>query len=213
MSEGNIRCPASRRGRSWVAHAPEHGAYGHGRTLAAARASITQGLALLGVTAEVTLIPVTPELETLRSAQDAYTAALSDAVAALALRRVPVGDIAAATGAPAKRVRLLLAEQAHHAPPTGDLEPTQDDAAVDHRGPAQDPPAEPAPAQQHSPGDLEIVGEPAEASTLPRRSNPDPAGASGTQSPARRRPRVAGALGRDGRAARRPSAGRPSEAT
>jgi hypothetical protein len=90
-------------------HVPEHGVYGHGRTLKAARENTEQGLALVGVTAEVVIIPVTPELERLRSAEEAYMAALSEAVGALALRRTTPSDIALATGAPAKRVKLLLA--------------------------------------------------------------------------------------------------------
>ncbi|MFF7943317.1 hypothetical protein ACFZC5_26695 [Nocardia gamkensis] len=99
MSE-SIECRASRRGRDWVAHVPEHGVYGYGRTLKALYDSIEDGLAHLGVTAEVTVIPVTPELENLRSMEDAYTTALREAVAALALASTTLGDIALATGAP-----------------------------------------------------------------------------------------------------------------
>jgi predicted RNase H-like HicB family nuclease len=107
-----IECKASRRGRTWVVHVPEYGVYGHGRTLKAAHENTTQGLALAGVTAEVTITPLTPELEKLRSAEEAYAVALSDAVAALALRRTTLRDIAVATNVPTTRVKLILAESA-----------------------------------------------------------------------------------------------------
>ncbi|MFD7340400.1 hypothetical protein ACFV98_31120 [Streptomyces violascens] len=103
-----IECRASRRGRLWVAHEPERGVYGSGRTLRLVRASIEDGLALIGVIAEVKIIPVTPELEELRDADDARTAALAKAVEALALRRASRSDIALATGASVKQVKLLL---------------------------------------------------------------------------------------------------------
>jgi hypothetical protein len=109
-----IECRATRRGRAWVAHLPEHGVYGHGRTLKAVRDSIAEGLAFVGVSAQVTLIPVTPELERLRAAQDACAAVLTDAVTALALRRTNISDIAQATGASVKRVKTLLAEHPPH---------------------------------------------------------------------------------------------------
>ncbi|MYX26841.1 hypothetical protein GTY75_09190 [Streptomyces sp. SID8381] len=111
MSE-SITCRASRRGRVWVVRVPEHGVYGHGRTLKAAGENIKQGLALAGVTAEVVIIPVTPELEKLRAADDARAKALREAVAALALRRTSLRDIAAATGAPSTQVKRILAELA-----------------------------------------------------------------------------------------------------
>ncbi|QIS23717.1 hypothetical protein [Nocardia terpenica] len=114
MSE-SIQCQATRRGRAWVAHIPEHGVYGYGRTLKAVRESIEAGLAHVGVTAEVTVIAVTPELKNLRSAKDAYTAALREAVVALALRSTTRRDIALATEVPTKRVKALLAERS--APP------------------------------------------------------------------------------------------------
>lgn len=94
----------------WGAHVPEHGVYGYGRTLKAVRDSIDEGLAYIGVTAEVTVIAVTPELENLRAVQHTYTTALSEAVAALALASTPLGDIALATGAPTKQIKALLAE-------------------------------------------------------------------------------------------------------
>ncbi|MFJ3793532.1 hypothetical protein [Kitasatospora sp. NPDC090091] len=106
-----LECRAGRRGRTWVVHVPEYGVYGHGRTLKAARESTVQGLSLVGVAAEVRLVPVTPELEALRSAESAYTAALGEAVAALALRRATVRDIALATGASVAQVRRVLAER------------------------------------------------------------------------------------------------------
>ncbi|MFS0691640.1 hypothetical protein [Streptomyces nitrosporeus] len=107
-----IECRATRRGRLWVAHEPEHGVYGSGRTLRLVRESVEDGLALVGVTAEVKIIPVTPELETLRAAEDARTTALAKAVEALALRRASRSDIALATGASVKQVKLILARPA-----------------------------------------------------------------------------------------------------
>ncbi len=127
MSEAeSIQCQAYRRGRTWVASVPEYGAYGHGRTLKLTHDNITQALALLEITAEVTLVPVTPELEKLRAVEDLYTAALRHTVAALTLRRVSMRDIATATGVPVKQVQELLAELA--ATPRGtssDLEPDE----------------------------------------------------------------------------------------
>ncbi|MGW0673414.1 hypothetical protein [Streptomyces sp. NPDC002746] len=107
-----IECQASWRGRLWVAHEPEHGVYGSGRTLRLVRVSVEDGLALVGVTAEVKIIPVAPELEKLRDAEDARTTALAKAVEALALRRTSLSDIALATGASVKQVKLLLARPA-----------------------------------------------------------------------------------------------------
>jgi hypothetical protein len=106
----SIECRATRRGRDWVVHVPEHGVYGYGGTLKAVRESIEDGLAHVGVTAEVTVIAVTPELENLRSLQHTYRTALREAVAALASSSATLGDIALATGAPTKRVKALLAE-------------------------------------------------------------------------------------------------------
>ncbi|MGW3311475.1 hypothetical protein ACWDG9_33385 [Streptomyces sp. NPDC001073] len=121
-----ITCRANRRGRTWVVHVPEHGVYAHGRTLKATRENTRQGLALVGVTTEVAITPVTPELEKLRSVEDAYMTALSEAVGALALRRTTLSDIASATGTSAKEVKLLLAERAKdEAPPPG-LGPVDD---------------------------------------------------------------------------------------
>ncbi|HWU05358.1 MAG TPA: hypothetical protein VN520_02965 [Streptomyces sp.] len=107
-----IECRASRRGRLWVAHEPEHGVYGSGRTLRLVRVSVENGLALVGVNAEVQIIPVTPELEELRDAEDARMTALAKAVEALVLRRTSLSDIALATGASVKQVKLVLARPA-----------------------------------------------------------------------------------------------------
>ncbi|KOT51156.1 MULTISPECIES: hypothetical protein [Streptomyces] len=109
MSE-TIECRADRRGRGWTTRVPEYGVYGHGRTLKALRKDVEEGLALLDVTAEVTIVPTTPELEQLRAAEDARTAALAEAVRALALRRATLGDIALATGVPIRLVKQLLAD-------------------------------------------------------------------------------------------------------
>ncbi|KZM71102.1 hypothetical protein [Nocardia terpenica] len=113
MSE-SIECQATRRGRAWVAHVPKYGVYGYGRTLKAVRENIVDGLAYVGVTAEVAVIAVTPELERLRSVEAAYKTALREAVAALALRSITPRDIALATGTPTKRVQTLVAERAAH---------------------------------------------------------------------------------------------------
>jgi len=141
MSEAeHIRCQTHRRGRTWVASLPELGAYGHGRTLKLTHENITQALSLLEISAEVTLVPVTPELEKLRAAHDLYTAALRHTVAALALRRVSMRDIVTATGAPAKQVQQLLAELAAtpHGP-SSDLETAEREPAADPVAPAATP--------------------------------------------------------------------------
>ncbi|MFD3970131.1 hypothetical protein [Streptomyces cyaneofuscatus] len=104
-----IKCRTTRRGRTWVAHAAEHGVYGSGTSLRLARASVEEGLALAGLTGEVELVPVTPELERLRAADNARTAALIEAVKALALRRATLRDIAEATSEPMAYVKRLLA--------------------------------------------------------------------------------------------------------
>ncbi|MEU3500198.1 hypothetical protein ABZ726_05310 [Streptomyces hundungensis] len=107
MVSETIECEAVRRGQLWVSHLPEHGVYGHGRTLAKTQQNTKLGLGLLGVDAEVTVIAVSPELERLKAAREAYEAALSEAVSALALRRTTLHDIAAATGEPTRRVKQL----------------------------------------------------------------------------------------------------------
>lgn len=108
MSE-TIDCRASRKGRTWVVHVAEYGVYAHGRTLKTVGENTEQGLALVGVSAEVTITPVTPELERLRSVEDARAAALAEAVTALALRRTTLSDIAVATGVPRPQVKAILA--------------------------------------------------------------------------------------------------------
>ncbi|WP_433855175.1 hypothetical protein [Streptomyces kronopolitis] len=102
---------AHRRGRTWVTHLAEHGVYADGRTLRATEANAVEGLELVGVRAEVTVTPVTPELETLRAADDAREQALRAAVHSLALRRTTRHDIALAARAPAWLVKQILAEQ------------------------------------------------------------------------------------------------------
>lgn len=130
MSPG-IECQATRRGRSWVAYIPEHGLYGHGRTLKAVRDNLAEGLAFLGVSMPITLIPVTPELQLLRAADQARDAALQEAVAALAMRRATLGDIAEATGARTKRIRALLAQRTTDpTEPPGLAEPGNRDAGL-----------------------------------------------------------------------------------
>ncbi|WP_280453141.1 hypothetical protein [Nocardia cyriacigeorgica] len=109
MSE-RIECLAYRRGREWVAHVPEHGVYGHGPTLKAVRRNIAEGLAYIGITASVTVVAASPELENLRTIADTYATALREAVQALARCAATVGDIASATNVPTPRIKALLAE-------------------------------------------------------------------------------------------------------
>lgn len=131
-----IECRAIRRGRTWVAHAIEHGVYGSGRTLRLARASVEEGLALAGLTSEVEIVPVTPELEKLRAADDARTAALIEAVKALALRRATLRDIAEATGEPMAYVKRLLAvgDTASVLPAASGDDSAQDPGECHHNG-------------------------------------------------------------------------------
>jgi hypothetical protein len=103
---------AHRRGRTWVTHLAEHGVYARGRTLRTTETNAVEGLELVGVSAEVTLTPLTPELEALRSADDAREQALRATVHALALRRTTRRDIVLATRAPAWQVKQILAERA-----------------------------------------------------------------------------------------------------
>ncbi|MFD9052439.1 hypothetical protein [Streptomyces zaomyceticus] len=116
MSEEIIECRAVRRGRGWAVHAAEYGVYGHGSTLKRACASVEQGLALIGITAPVRLVAVSPELEELRAADEARTAALVEAVKALSLRRATMGDIAIATDTPRRQVKAILASLKATAP-------------------------------------------------------------------------------------------------
>lgn len=113
----SVECEAHRLGGSWVGHVAAHGVYGNGRTLKAMRDSIQDGLAHIGVTTQVTVVAVTPELATLRSAEDTYTAALRAAVQTLAQGSATLGDIATATGVPATRVKELLADRQQAALP------------------------------------------------------------------------------------------------
>ncbi|MFD7829377.1 hypothetical protein [Streptomyces sp. MJM8645] len=106
-----IECRATRRGREWTVHVPEHGVYSHGKTLTKVGENTQAGLALVGVTAEVMITPVTPELEKVRATKAAHAAAVSEAVVALALRRATTRDIALAVGVPAAQVKRLLAER------------------------------------------------------------------------------------------------------
>lgn len=99
-----IKCRAVQDGDTWTACIAKHGVYGYGRTLKALQDNLAQGLALVGVSAEVTITPVSPELERLRAAEAAYEAALTKAIAAMTARQSPVRDIAQATGAPVSRV-------------------------------------------------------------------------------------------------------------
>ncbi|MFJ4342659.1 hypothetical protein [Streptomyces sp. NPDC088915] len=127
-----IECRAVRRGRLWVAHEPEHGVYGSGRTLRLVRESVEGGLAAVGVTAEVTITAVTPELEKLRAVEEARTAALIEAVKALALRKATLRDIAEATGVPAAHVkRLLAANKTAPAPAANSTEGSASETAED----------------------------------------------------------------------------------
>ncbi|MEV0442914.1 hypothetical protein AB0I84_21035 [Streptomyces spectabilis] len=102
-----IECRATRHADTWLASIPQHRIYGHGTTLRALHSNLTQGLALIGVTTEITLVPVGPELERLRRAEAAYEAALSDAVAALAAHDCTPRDIADATRVKTKQVAAL----------------------------------------------------------------------------------------------------------
>ncbi|MFD7552466.1 hypothetical protein [Streptomyces sp. NPDC059816] len=112
-----IECPATRRGRYWVARVPGHHVYGQGRTLKAVGENTAKGLALVGVTAEVTIVPTTPELAALREAENTRRAAEIEAMVTLDLRRATLGDIARATGVPRSRVKQILADQARTASP------------------------------------------------------------------------------------------------
>ncbi|MEU5900282.1 hypothetical protein [Streptomyces venezuelae] len=105
-----IECRATRHADTWVASVPQHRVYGHGRTLRALRINLIQGLALVGVTTEITLVPNSPELERLRRAEAAYEAAQRDAVTALAAHDCTPRDIADATRLKSTRVAALRSE-------------------------------------------------------------------------------------------------------
>ncbi|MFJ5142953.1 hypothetical protein [Streptomyces sp. NPDC088707] len=125
----SIRATALRLGREWVVQVPEHGVYSHGTTLKRARASVAEGLALVGVTAEVTLIAESPELERLRAADAARMEALTVAVSAFLLRRTSLSDIALATGEPVRVVKSIIAEHR--------LKPSAEDVDAAPNEPAQ----------------------------------------------------------------------------
>jgi hypothetical protein len=102
-----IEARASRTGGMWVASIPQHGVYGHGRTLRELRGDLTQGLALAGVTTAIRVAPVSPELLRLRRAKDAYDAALADAVTTLTADGSPARDVAEATEVPIAQVTAI----------------------------------------------------------------------------------------------------------
>ncbi|MEU2231220.1 hypothetical protein [Streptomyces vietnamensis] len=139
MNEKAIECRAIRRGRGWTVHSAEHSVYGHGSTLKRARASVEQGLAHIGITTEVTLIPVSPELDMLRAADKARAAALVEAVKALALRRATMGDIAAATGTPRSQVKKILASLKDAPTPAVAARSSEQEQAEDEYTCAEDP--------------------------------------------------------------------------
>ncbi|WP_030573440.1 hypothetical protein [Streptomyces aureocirculatus] len=107
-----VNCDAFRHDRTWVVRAAEHGVYGHGRTLKRAGEDVEQGLALIGVTAPITITVRMPELEKLRAAEAAYDAALREAVQELTLRQTTVRDTVLATGASTAQVKSLRAVNA-----------------------------------------------------------------------------------------------------
>lgn len=106
-----ISCEARQDGEDWLACVPKHGVYGRGRTLKALQDDLTQGLALIGVTAKVTLTPVSPELQRLRAAKASYESALGRAIVALAAGQATVADTARATGVTLVRVNAILAKR------------------------------------------------------------------------------------------------------
>jgi hypothetical protein len=108
-----IECRARQHSEMWVASIPQHRVYGCGRTLRALHDNLIHGLALIGVTAHVTITPVSPELDRLRRAEAAYETALTEAVTTLATHGSTVRDAAEATGVPIARVTALQAR-----PPT-----------------------------------------------------------------------------------------------
>ncbi|MFE9250749.1 hypothetical protein [Streptomyces sp. NPDC007088] len=73
MSEP-IEVRAVRVGRQWAAERAVHGVYPHGRTLAGLQQSMEDGLALLNVHAEVTVIATSPVLGTTTASAATYAA-------------------------------------------------------------------------------------------------------------------------------------------
>lgn len=84
--------------------------YGHGRTLKLLIANISDGLAHVDDSGQVTVVAVTPELDELRDAEVPYMDAQCEAVVSLALRSTTARDIVQATEASAKHVNAFLAE-------------------------------------------------------------------------------------------------------
>ncbi|MFJ2745275.1 hypothetical protein ACIO3O_37085 [Streptomyces sp. NPDC087440] len=109
MSE-QVEGAASRRDRKWVVHVAQHGVYGHGGTLKAARQDTMEGLGLAGVRGDLVLRVAMPEVQQLRDAEDARALALREVVAALIRCRTTVGDIALVTGESARNVKLIIEE-------------------------------------------------------------------------------------------------------
>lgn len=114
-----IECRARRHGEIWVASIPQHSVYGSGRTLRALHDDLIHGLSLMGVTAQVTITPASPELDRLRRAKAAYETALAEAVTALTTQGSTVRDTAEATGVPIARVTTLQARPPTPLTPTG----------------------------------------------------------------------------------------------
>ncbi|MER5883077.1 hypothetical protein ABT160_04540 [Streptomyces sp. NPDC001941] len=102
-----VECEAARRGNIWIAHLTQHGVFGCGRTLRATRRSVEEGLALLGIAADVELTPTSPELVTLRDAEAQYARALQAAVERLSRQGATLGDTSKATRLSVKRVKVL----------------------------------------------------------------------------------------------------------
>ncbi|QXV57367.1 hypothetical protein [Amycolatopsis sp. TNS106] len=105
----NLECRAHRHGELWVASLVQHNVYGSGPTLRVLHDDLTRGLRLLGVTAQVTITPASPELDRLRRAETAYETALADAVTALTTQGSTVRDTAEATAVSITRVTALQA--------------------------------------------------------------------------------------------------------
>ncbi|MFJ8041242.1 hypothetical protein ACIRBX_12120 [Kitasatospora sp. NPDC096147] len=105
-----IEASATRTGRNWSVRVPGYLVYGRGATLKAAKASAEAGLALIGVIAEIRLIPQSAELENLRAAEAEVETARETAVRALHLRKASKRDIAISTGLPYAQVKRILAE-------------------------------------------------------------------------------------------------------
>ncbi|WP_207126843.1 recombinase family protein [Actinocatenispora comari] len=110
-SNATIECQATRRDTLWIARDAHRRLYGHGKALKSARDAIIEGLAFLGLNADVNIVATGPQMQQLRAIEDAYTTALRDAVTVLARQRATVQDIATATGISTTRVKQALANQ------------------------------------------------------------------------------------------------------